>query len=88
MGHLFFLRTRTRMEAYWLYRYYFLNLSVNKTVRIFKSMEEQEQYHQQIMLQSTIAERFRKLCQMQQLTKLLHPATDHSRKILIRRWTS
>jgi hypothetical protein len=75
-------------EANWRYRYNFLNLNVNKVVRIFKSMEEQEQYHKQLLLRSTIAERFRKLYQMQQLTKLLHPATDHSRKILIRQWTS
>ena len=60
---------------------------MNKAVRIFKSMEEQEQYHRQLMIQSTIAERFRKLYQMQQLTKLLHPVIDHSRKIQIRKWT-
>ena len=61
---------------------------MNKSVRIFKSLEEQEQYHKKLMLKSTVAERFRKLYQMQQITKLLHPAADHSRKIQIRKWTS
>jgi hypothetical protein len=67
---------------------YFLNLSMNKTVHIFKSFEEQEQFHKDLMLQTNVAERFRKLYQMQQMTKLLHPVTDKSRKILIRKWTS
>jgi subtilase family serine protease len=61
---------------------------MKNSVRIFNSMEEQEQFHKQLMLQSTVAERFRKLYQMQQITKLFHPATDHSRKIQIRKWTS
>ncbi|HYM93619.1 MAG TPA: hypothetical protein VET23_05725 [Chitinophagaceae bacterium] len=57
---------------------------MNKSVRIFKSFEEQEQYYKKQMLQSSIAERFRKLYQMQQMTRLLHPITDNSRKIQIR----
>jgi hypothetical protein len=61
---------------------------MNKSVHIFKSFEEQEQYKKELMLTSTIAERFRKLYQMQQMTKLLHPVTDNSRKILIRKWES
>jgi hypothetical protein len=61
---------------------------MDKQVRIFKSMEEQEQYHKKIMSQSTIEERFRKLNQMQQMDKLLHPVADKSRKIQIRKWTS
>ena len=59
---------------------------MNKSVRIFESLEEQEQYHKELMLSSTIAERFRKLYQMQQMTKLLHPVTDNSRKIQIGKW--
>jgi hypothetical protein len=60
---------------------------MKKVIRIFKSMQEQEEYHQQIMLESTVAERFRKLYQMQQMTRLLHPIADTSRKIQIRKWT-
>ena len=61
---------------------------MNKAIRIFKSLEEQEQYHKELMLASTITERFRKLYQMQQMTKLLHPGADNSRKIQIGKWTS
>ena len=61
---------------------------MNKSVRIFKSLEEQEQYHKELMLASTVVERFRKLYQMQQMTQLLHPVTDNSRKIQIRKWES
>jgi len=57
---------------------------MEKSIRIFKSHEEQEQYYKQLMLQSSIIERFRKLYQMQQMTRLLHPVVDHSRKIEIR----
>lgn len=60
---------------------------MSKSVRIFRSFEEQEQYHKDIMLQTTVVERFRKLYQMQQMTKLLHPIKDTSRKIQIRKWT-
>jgi hypothetical protein len=60
---------------------------MNKSVRIFKSLEEQEQFHKDLMLQTSVADRFRKLYQMQQITKLLHPVTDKSRKIQIRKWT-
>lgn len=61
---------------------------MNKSIRIFKSLEEQERFHKNLMHQTTVADRFRKLYQMQQMTKLLHPFTDKSRKILIRKWTS
>jgi hypothetical protein len=67
---------------------YFLNLLMNRSVHIFKSLDEQRRFHKNLMLQTTVADRFRKLYQMQQLTKLLHPVTDKSRKILIRKWTS
>ena len=61
---------------------------MSKQIRIFKSLEEQEQYHKTLMSQSTVTERFRKLNLMQQMNNLLHPATDKSRKIQIRKWTS
>ena len=57
---------------------------MSKTIRIFKSFEEQEQYNLQMMAKTTPEERFRKLYQMQQLTKMFHPVTDKSRKIIIR----
>ena len=57
---------------------------MSKSVRIFKSFEEQEEYYKKLMLHSSIADRFRKLYQMQQMTRLLHPTTDNSRKIQIR----
>jgi hypothetical protein len=60
---------------------------MDKKLRIFKSLEEQEQYHKELMSQSTITERFRKLFQMQQMNRMLHPLTDKSRKIQIRKWT-
>lgn len=72
----------------WETRNYFLNLGMNKSVRIFKSFEEQEQFHKNLMLQTNVAERFRKLYQMQEMSKLLHPVTDKSRKIQICKWTS
>jgi len=58
---------------------------MDKKLRIFKSFEEQEQYHKELMGQSTIAKRFRKLFQMQQMNRMLHPVTDKSRKIQIRK---
>jgi len=61
---------------------------MKKFVRLFKLLEEQEQFHKELMLASSVAERFRKLYEMQQMTKLLHPASDHSRKIQIRKWIS
>jgi hypothetical protein len=60
---------------------------MDKKLRIFKSFEEQEQYNKELMNQSTIAERFRKLFQMQQMNRMLHPLSDKSRKIQIRKWT-
>ena len=61
---------------------------MQKQIRIFKSLEEQEQYHKMIMSRSSIEERFRRLNQMQQMNKLLHPVSDKSRKIQIRKWIS
>jgi hypothetical protein len=54
-----------------------------KSIRIFKSFEEQEQYSLEQMSKTTPLERFRNLYRMQQLSKLFNPATDNSRKIVI-----
>lgn len=61
---------------------------MSKFIRIFKSFGEQEQYHKEMMLQSTVEMRFRKLKQMQEFSRLLHPVADKTRKIQIRKWTS
>ncbi len=61
---------------------------MRKFVQIFKSVEEQQQFHKERMLQTTVADRFKKLYEMQQFTRLLHPVADSSRKIIIRKWTS
>jgi hypothetical protein len=57
-----------------------------KSIHIFKSFEEQEKFHQRLMVQSTVAERFRKLYLMQQMHFLLHPVAGKSRKIQIGKW--
>ena len=54
-----------------------------KSIKIFKSFEEQEAYHLQQMIESTIADRFKSLYKMQQWTKRFHPALQSSRKIII-----
>ena len=56
---------------------------MSKSIHIFKSFEEQEKYQNEMMINTTPEERFRKLYQMQQLTKKFHPVTDKSRKIII-----
>jgi len=54
-----------------------------KTIRIFKSFEEQEQYNLEQMAKTTPLERFRNLYRMQKLSKLFNPSTNTSRKITI-----
>ncbi|MBI5856747.1 MAG: hypothetical protein HZB42_03770 [Sphingobacteriales bacterium] len=61
---------------------------MQKKLHIFKSLEEQEQYHKKLMQQSTVADRFRRLFIMQQMTRLLHSPGDSTRKIQIRKWIS
>ncbi len=56
---------------------------MNKSIRIFKSFEEQEAYHLEQMRNSTIEERFKKLYIMQEMTKLLHSRRNSDRKITI-----
>ncbi len=60
---------------------------MGRSIHIFKSFEDQEQYHKDIMLNTTPKDRFRKLLLMQQMAKLFRPKTDKSRKIIIRKWT-
>ncbi|MEP6947763.1 MAG: hypothetical protein ABI863_00750 [Ginsengibacter sp.] len=57
---------------------------MSKSIRIFKSFEEQEMFYLELMRNSTIEERFRKLYMMQKMTKTLHPPKDSKRKIIIR----
>lgn len=58
---------------------------MKRAIKIFHSFEEQEQYNLEMMAKSTPAERFRKLYEMQQMTKALHPATEKDeKKITIR----
>ncbi len=59
---------------------------MGKSIRVFKSFEEQEQYHLEQMASSTVQERFRRLYLMQQWTLRMHPVTDNKKKIIIRKW--
>ncbi len=56
---------------------------MGKSIKIFKSFEEQEQYHKELMFKTTPNERFKKLYRMQQMTKKFHPVSDKSRKLII-----
>ncbi|MEO6328392.1 MAG: hypothetical protein ABIO55_05650 [Ginsengibacter sp.] len=56
---------------------------MSRSIHIFKSFEEQEQFQKEMMINTTPQERFRKLYQMQQLTKKFHPPASKSRKITI-----
>ncbi len=56
---------------------------MSKTIRIFKSFEEQEKYNNEQVINTTPEERFRRLYQMQQMTKKFHPVNDKTRKIII-----
>jgi hypothetical protein len=57
---------------------------MERKIKIFRSFEEQEKYHLEMMRQTTPAERLRSLYLMQQLSQRLHPAADNTRKIIIR----
>ncbi|HXL56481.1 MAG TPA: hypothetical protein VN958_09505 [Chitinophagaceae bacterium] len=54
-----------------------------RTIKIFKTFEEQEQYDLDLMGKTTPLQRFQSLYRMQQWTRLFHPAKDKSRKIII-----
>ena len=56
---------------------------MKKQIKVFKSFEEQDEYHVELMRNSTAFERLKILFQMQKTTKLFHPAIDKTRKIII-----
>lgn len=56
---------------------------MGREIKIFKSFQEQENYHVEMMRSSTALERLKTLFRMQQTTKLFHPVTDKVRKIII-----
>ncbi len=60
---------------------------MSKSIRIFKSFEDQEAYHLELMMNSTVEERFRKLYLMQKMTRSFHHEKDSKRKIIIKKWT-
>ncbi len=56
---------------------------MERTIKIFKSFKEQETYHKQLMISSTVRSRFIALFKMQQWNKLFRPGNNTSRKIII-----
>ncbi len=58
---------------------------MQRQIRKFNSFEEQEKFALDQMRQTTVAERFKSLLQMQQWTKLFHPEKDTARKITIQK---
>jgi len=58
---------------------------MEKRIKIFKSFEEQEQFYHEQMLKSTALQRFENLFRMQQLSQLLHPSTNKTRRIIIQK---
>ncbi len=54
-----------------------------RTIKIFKTFEEQELYHLELMRNSTPQERFAALLKMQQLTNKLHKHPSQKRSIMI-----
>ncbi len=58
---------------------------MERSIKIFKSFEEQEQFHTDKMLCSTPMQRFQNLFRMQQITNLFHPAKSKERKITIQK---
>ncbi len=55
---------------------------MKREIKIFKSFEEQEQYHLNLMRNTTPLQCLQNLYRMQNLTKLFHPAKDKPRKII------
>lgn len=54
-----------------------------RTIKIFKTFEEQEDYHLEKMRTSTPEERFAALYKMQQFTNKLHKKTSDTKTIII-----
>jgi hypothetical protein len=57
---------------------------MEKKIHVFKSFEEQNEWHLDQMRKTTVEERFRELYLMQQMTRLLHPPKKSERKIVIK----
>jgi hypothetical protein len=56
---------------------------MKREIKIFKSLEEQELYHLELMRRTTPLERFIRLFQMQQLSRQFHPIENKVRFIII-----
>jgi len=56
---------------------------MERSIKIFKSFEEQEEYYLEKMLKITALERFKNLFEMQRLTLLFHPPVNEVRRIII-----
>lgn len=56
---------------------------MGKSIKIFKSFEEQEQYQLEQRRKTTPLERFGNLHRMQKLSRLFNPPADTTRKIII-----
>ncbi len=56
---------------------------MERSIKIFKSFEEQEEYYHAKMLQTTPLERFKNLFAMQRQTLLFHPPVNKVRRIII-----
>ncbi|HEY6975910.1 MAG TPA: hypothetical protein VH396_06460 [Chitinophagaceae bacterium] len=54
-----------------------------RTIKIFKTFEEQEAYHLEQMRKTTVMERFMSLLKMQQFTQTFHKAASDKRTITI-----
>ncbi|MBC7937495.1 MAG: hypothetical protein H7Y86_19280 [Rhizobacter sp.] len=61
---------------------------MQRSIHIFKSHKEQEDFHTGLQKTSTVKEHFRQLLQMQEFSKKLHPCQDKTRKITIGKWIS
>ena len=56
---------------------------MKREIKIFKSFEEQADYHLEIMAHTTPMQRLQSLYSLQQFTRLLHPAEDNTKSIII-----
>jgi hypothetical protein len=54
-----------------------------RTIKIFKTFEEQEAYHLEQMRKTTVKERFRSLLKMQQFTQAFHRTVSDKKTITI-----
>jgi hypothetical protein len=61
---------------------------MERSIKIFRSFDEQEQYNLEQARSTTPLQRFQKLYEMQEFTRRFHPSNDKTRKIVIRKWIS